>query len=299
MVIPIISDTIAFFHHRTEKHVASRSIPKVKHLKDRARLATASSKGAAFDHSEWDGILKAHVTRGQTLPGGVVASTLNYDGVAADPRLPAYLAKLAAVDLDSLAPAEQLALLINAYNALTVSMIVEHEKASGAPLKSILKITRPGEPVWDQPAGTLGGKSVSLGEVEHAMLRAGWDEPAVHACIVCASGSCPDLRDEAFVGSRVREQMDEQVASFASNPTKGLAYDADSKTLTLSRIFLWFADDFGGFVSAANFAIDSLASAPAGHKVPSMSILRKAAHRRYHAYDWQMNRTQAEVIVER
>ena len=66
------------------------------------------------------------------------------------------------------------------------------------------------------------GSTVSLGEIEHKKLRGEWDEPKIHFCIVCASASCPDLRNGAFVGSKLREQMDEQAAAFVANETKGL-----------------------------------------------------------------------------
>ena len=51
--------------------------------------------------------------------------------------------------------------------------------------------------IWDQPAGVLGGAEVSLNQIEHERLRLKWAEPELHACIVCASTSCPDLADFA------------------------------------------------------------------------------------------------------
>ena len=61
--------------------------------------------------------------------------------------------------------------------------------------------------MWDLPAGVVSGQQFSLNQIEHDELRKKWDEPAVHACIVCASASCPDLRPEAFVASKLREQV--------------------------------------------------------------------------------------------
>jgi tRNA A37 threonylcarbamoyltransferase TsaD len=43
-------------------------------------------------------------------------------------------------------------------------------------------------------------------------------------------------------------QMEDQMAQFVSNRTKGLAFDVSGgrTELVLSRIFLWFRADFGG-----------------------------------------------------
>ena len=52
------------------------------------------------------------------------------------------------------------------------------------------------------------------------------------------------------MASRLSEQMDEQVIDWLSNNTKGVAFDAaateqgSGSAITISRIFLWFRDDF-------------------------------------------------------
>jgi hypothetical protein len=149
------------------------------------------------------------------------------------------------------------------------------------------------------PAGVVGGATVSLGDVEHVKLRGAFDEPKLHACIVCASASCPNLRREAFVASRLRAQMDDAFGAFMANPTKGLSYgpaadgaSSDRPQLRLSRIMLWFAADFGGAASAARCAIGAL---PATHELRSAG--REAATAaavkapKYFTYSWSMNRT--------
>ena len=193
-----------------------------------------SLDGATFDHSDWDAVLAAHVRPTETVDG-VVTATVDYAGVSADPRFDSYVSKLANADLQALAPAEHLALLLNAYNALCVGLVVEHERRHpGQRLSSITALDggASGKKVWDQPAGVVGGKTVSLGQLEHRELRGGWDEPRLHFCIVCASASCPDLRGSAYVGERLQEQMADQAATFFANPTKGLAWDGTSLTLS-------------------------------------------------------------------
>eukprot|EP01104_Vermistella_antarctica_P012740 TRINITY_DN3744_c0_g1_i2.p1 TRINITY_DN3744_c0_g1~~TRINITY_DN3744_c0_g1_i2.p1 ORF type:complete len:148 (+),score=9.15 TRINITY_DN3744_c0_g1_i2:190-633(+) len=81
------------------------------------------------------------------------------------------------------------------------------------------------KPIWGFTAGQVAGKSYSLDDIE-GMLR---DPPAnmgnftedsrLHAAIVCASISCPNLRNEAFSPSDnvYNFQMTDQMQSFLSN----------------------------------------------------------------------------------
>ena len=95
---------------------------------------------------------------------------------------------------------------------------------------------------------------MTLDGLEHGLLRREWAEPRVHASIVCASLSCPNLRAEAFEPHRLDAQMDDQARAWLANPSKGMAIvrgggggsNAGKATVHLSRIFLWFQADFQG-----------------------------------------------------
>ena len=76
-----------------------------------------NDEGGTFDHSDWDAVLREHVGSRRMI-GGISAVTVDYAGVATNPKFDRYLKSLAASDVEALAPGEQLALLINAYNAL-------------------------------------------------------------------------------------------------------------------------------------------------------------------------------------
>ena len=131
------------------------------------------------------------------------ASQLRYAGMAADrAALKAYLDSLSAVPAASFqagSPAQQMAFLINAYNAFTVELILTRypDLTSIKELGSLLQ--SPWKPKW---IPLLGGK-VSLDEIEHEMLRAKgrYKDPRVHFAVNCASIGCPALREEAFVPS--------------------------------------------------------------------------------------------------
>lgn len=165
-------------YYALEKLVAAGSIPKIEDSSSRRSFDdpdVVANEGGRFDHSKWDKVLRVHVDD---------EGRVDYRGMADDASFEAYLAELAAADVESLAPLQQLALHLNAYNALCASLVVRREPAT-----SILDLSTKDMPVWDAPAGVLGGETVSLNDVEHRLLRFRWDEPSIHACIVCASKS--------------------------------------------------------------------------------------------------------------
>ena len=150
---------------------------------------------------------------------------------------------------------------------------------------------------WPPPASTttpapsskLGGKQISLGEIEHKLLRAQWDEPRVHAAIVCASASCPNLRREAYTGGDGLEaQLEAQARAWVAHPAKGARLDRAAGRLWLSRIFLWFASDFGGRAGVLEFVARHSEDAEAAAWLRAHGASLRLE---YFEYDWEVNRT--------
>ena len=83
---------------------------------------------------------------------------------------------------------------------------------------------------------------LSLNDIENEILRKKFKDARLHAAINCASVSCPPLRGEAFVGSRLDAQLDEQMRTFLA--MGGAFVDRDTSTIRLSRVFLWYGRDF-------------------------------------------------------
>lgn len=201
--LDVMWDLFKPLYYQLEKSVAGKQIPRVADIANRRTLKDhpLQPSDPSFDHSLWDGVLKRHVTPDCTFGSVTGVNGVDYDGVAADSDFGSYLEALKENDPTKLPAAEQLAFWINAYNALCISLIVEHER-TGEKLKSINDLTTDqAGTVWDQTAGSVGGTAVSLNDIEHNQLRKVWDEPSLHGCIVCASSSCPNLRPEAFVGT--------------------------------------------------------------------------------------------------
>jgi hypothetical protein len=133
---------------------------------------------------------------------------------------------------------DQLAYLINLYNAATLQIIIENY-----PVKSIRSIGLIPGRAWKREFISLFGRNVSLDHVEHGIIRQNYRDARIHFALVCAARSCPLLRAEPFVGVRLSAQLDEQGRTFLAQEVNNRV-DAGSRTVHLSPIFQWFAGDF-------------------------------------------------------
>lgn len=136
---------------------------------------------------------------------------------------------------------EQIAYWINAYNAFTIKLIIDHY-----PLKSIkdigpyIQIPRVNTP-WQKKFIQIGNKTYNLDKIEHSILRSKFNDPRIHFALVCASISCPKLRREAYEASKLDDQLNEQGKHFLANQNKNII-EADK--LKLSKYFTWYKGDF-------------------------------------------------------
>ncbi|MBF0283911.1 MAG: DUF547 domain-containing protein [Magnetococcales bacterium] len=173
---------------------------------------------------------------------GIELAWVNYSALKLDGRFSQLVENLAAFDPAKLnGSSEKLAFYINAYNILALKMVLDHW-----PVASIKEVGNFLVPVWKKEAGRLGGRTVTLDELEHQILRP-MGEPRLHLAIVCASLSCPDLRHEPYTAAQLERQLDDQALTFLRNPAKGLTLEGDK--VRVSRIFSWFEEDFKGGVA--------------------------------------------------
>jgi Protein of unknown function, DUF547 len=198
-----------------------------------ARPATAVA-AASFDHSAFDRLLKKHVNdKGQ----------VSYKGFKADQKeFNQYLAALSKTPPTAAwSKQEQMAYWINAYNAYTIRLILDHYpvqsiKDIGSKIK-IPFVTTP----WAAKFFSIGGKKMSLDEIEHGNLRKNYNDPRIHFALVCASVSCPSLRNEAYTAARLDSQLDDQGRDFLNNPTKNKVSKSSAQ---LSKYFDWYKGDW-------------------------------------------------------
>lgn len=249
------------------------------------------AQAQSFDHSHsaWTALLNKHVV---LLEGGK-ASQLRYAGIQADhAALKAYLAQLSAVSaaaFDGYSKPQQMAFLINAYNAYTVELILTKYPK----LDSIRELGNMITKAWDIKNIPLLGTTLTLDNIEHGRLRAKgrYDDPRIHFAVNCASVGCPMLREEAFVAERLEAQLDEQALRFMSDRSRN-RFNAASGKLEVSKIFDWYGVDFKqgykGITSLPAFAAryaTQLTDAPADReriKAQDVSV-------GFLDYDWKLN----------
>lgn len=238
-------------------------------------LALLPLLAAGFDHAPWDALLKQHVN----AIGEVDYAALQ----RARAPLDAYVAALAAQSPDSHpeafpARAEQLAYWINAYNALTVKGVVD-----AYPMRSVLDLGR-NFGFFSRKDYTLGGRRLSLQDLENTIIRGRYGEPRIHFAIVCASVSCPLLLRNAYTGANLEAQLD-HAARTSMAQARTVTIDAASRSVKLTMLFNWYAKDFGGRAAVLRFVRRHLPS----ERQQDLDVLGAHPRVKYVEYDWSVN----------
>ena len=134
---------------------------------------------------------------------------------------------------------ESIAYWINAYNAFTVQLILDHY-----PVESIKDI-KGGitfvNSVWDKKFIKIEGYEYDLNNIEQGILRKYYNEPLIHFAVNCASLSCPRLANFAFTAQNLNHQLELMTRSFLADHSKNVI---ESHELKLSKIFKWYKPDF-------------------------------------------------------
>lgn len=191
-------------------------------------LPTAKGYLPQADPSPWEEILHRYVNQQHLV---------DYAKLKAQSReqLQAYIASLGRPGTEPLLRDTKEALLINAYNAMTVEWIVENY-----PTKSIWHTRRP----FKARRFRLAGEAVSLDGIESRLRE--MKDPRIHAAVICASGSCPPLRREAYVSSRLDQQLDVSVREWLANPSLN-RFNPGKHEAVISPIFKWYRKDFDSY----------------------------------------------------
>jgi hypothetical protein len=239
----------------------------------------------SFDHShaQWTALLQAHV---QWNDQGT-ASQVDYPGFQADQLLlQGYLDQLSTVTPEQYgtwSATQQLAFLINAYNAFTVQLILEHY-----PLESIKEIGGLFSNAWQQAFIPLLGQTLTLDDIEHGMIREPgvFDDPRIHFAVNCASIGCPALRDEAFVAIRLDAQLEDGQQRFLGDRSRN-RYDPKRKRFLVSKIFKWYGKDFDQRWGSLQSYLQQHASLLA--KPAQLAQAEQTGTVDFAFYDWKLN----------
>ncbi|MCY4402188.1 MAG: DUF547 domain-containing protein [Candidatus Poribacteria bacterium] len=221
-----------------------------------------------FSHDLFNQVLQDHVINGM----------VDYAKLKANPeKFEKYLdqltiAKPAEMDFNT-----QFAFWINAYNALIIKGVIDHY-----PTKSVRKVKLFGG-FFSRLKFQVAGKTYTLNQIEHDIIRAEFVDPRAHFALVCASKSCPPLENSVYLPETIEEQLDAVTLKFITNPEK-VKLDRGKRRVYLSKIFKWYKKDFTeGYDGVADFLADYLPTEDADF------VLSKDVKFHYLDYDWTLN----------
>jgi hypothetical protein len=239
-------------------------------------LLPRTAQAQFFDEELYGQLLDEFTRSTRTLAGTVV----NYKELKKDPRWLTLLQNLQATSPSTLkTEPEKMAYWLNAYNVLAINTVLENY-----PIKSIRDAGSLFNPVWEHEGIEIEGRALSLGFIEHEILRPMGD-PRVHAGIVCASSSCPSLLRTPWNASTLEPQLNNAMRTWLSDHRKGLRVDLDTEDVWVSRVFKWFSDDFAG---EEGIQLMLIQFAPEQES----AWLRKNRNQyslNYFPYDWDLN----------
>lgn len=154
---------------------------------------------------------------------------------------------------------EKLAFWINLYNMLMIDAVI-HYQIEG----SVNEVVG----IFNRAGYDVGGYFFSLHDIEQGILRANRGHPAIigtqfakhdprsafvmqildpriHFALVCASESCPAIA--IYSPEKIDNQLDMATGNFINSSE--VKFDVTAKKVYLSKIFQWYASDFGASFS--------------------------------------------------
>jgi len=229
-----------------------------------------------IDHAAWDGFLRRYRS---VAEDGI--ARVAYGAVTAADRqaLDAYVDRLSHTVVSTLNRDEQRAYWVNLYNALTVRLVLEHY-----PVKSIRDIgalpSWLGGGPWKRKLATVEGETLTLDDIEHRILRPIWRDPRLHYVVNCASLGCPDLPPVALTAANADSVLDAAARAYVNHP-RGVT--VENGALTVSSIYVWFKDDFGGTDRAAIAHLKRYAAPALRDRLETVDAIAGDT------YDWSLN----------
>ena len=254
--------------------------------------SVASAQSFDHAHAALTTLLKKHVV---VIDGGK-STKVKYTELKKDqPQLKNYLDSLSSVkesEFNAWSKAQQMAFLINAYNAFTLELILQNY-----PVKSIKDIGGTFDNRWKRKFFKLFGQDFYLDKIEHEMLRkaGSYNEVRVHYAANCASIGCPALREEAYVADRLDAQLEEQAVRFLSDRSRNRF---SKGKLEVSMIFKWFDTDWTSGYKGFDGKTPAIASREdyfaryakllADSPADQQTITEKKAASSHPDYDWSL-----------
>jgi uncharacterized protein DUF547 len=244
--------------------------------------AAAGPAGAALppDYRAWGELLSKYYDP---------AKGMNYKALKAQDKqtLDELRRRMATADVQTLSRQDQLAYWINLYNISVVGIVVDNypvESIRDLSTDPLVRLNIFKKPLVDTKRG-----KVSLNDIENEKIREGFKDPRIHFAINCAAKSCPPIRPEPYVGSRISEQLDDQVRKFLNGPM-GVRVEKKGGGVVVytTKVMDWFEDDFnkwgGGQVAFIIRYVNSDKRKPIEEAANQVDL-------KFHDYDWKLNDT--------
>ena len=232
-----------------------------------AVFPSAAGAGITVDHRLYTDLLSKFVKNG----------FVDYQGLKKEEaQLNRYLGQLEKTDVEELSRPEQFAFYVNAYNAWTIKLILSAYPG----IQSIKDLGTLFKSPWKKKIVRIKGQVLTLDNIEHDILRKRFKDPRVHFAVNCASKGCPPLRSEAYRGGILNRQLDQMARAFINDPARNRL---DGRTLYVSKIFKWFAEDFDDNI------VDYFLKYAQGNLKKQLETGRREIKIEYLNYDWSLN----------
>jgi len=158
---------------------------------------------------------------------------------------------------------------INAYNLSVIKGIIDNY-----PTKSPLDNAG----FFDKTTYSLGGKNITLNDIEHKLLRAKFNDARFHFVLVCGAVGCPPLINKVYLPETLDAQLETQT-KIAINGSF-LKVNTKKKRVEGSEILKWYKEDF---TMNGMTEIDYI-NQYRTEKIPNNFKLT------YFPYDWKVNK---------
>ncbi|MBC3757110.1 DUF547 domain-containing protein [Hyunsoonleella sp. SJ7] len=184
--------------------------------------ATAQDLKTFFNKA--DAFFKANVANGRVA----------YDNIHKDPSQLNEVLKIAeGISVSKDNAKNYQAFWINAYNLSVIKGLIDKY-----PTKSPLDNAG----FFDKTKHSVGGKSITLNDIEHKLLRGNFTEPRFHFVLVCGAVGCPPLINEAYMPDTLDAQLETQTKKAINGDF--IRVNAKKNRVQVSQIMEWYKEDF-------------------------------------------------------
>ncbi|WP_115330078.1 DUF547 domain-containing protein [Legionella busanensis] len=192
-----------------------------------------------------------------------------------------YISELSHINISNYNRNEQLAYWINLYNALIVQTV-----ASYYPVSSIEEINiSPGLfsiGPWGAKLITVNNVPLSLDDIQNRIIRPIWNDPRILYALNNGSIGAANLSKSAYQGSLIDNQLNFAASNYI-NSLRGV--QVIEGALIVSKLYEWFAEDFGGNTQDILKHLQQFAKEPLCNQLKHINSIDG------YVYNWHLNTT--------